>query len=132
VNIRASRVILAIQFCSHNTFNACRSNSCSFAVREQKSSCEPSCRRPRRAGRAAYQDLWHIEESFRMLTRPPGPAILHGKKDSIDAHLTLEDRRAAGQAAARVAVGVGRAWYVSTSGHGSKPWSPPPTTSRSK
>jgi hypothetical protein len=42
VNIRASRVILAIQFCSHNTFNACGSNSGSFAVREQKSSCEPS------------------------------------------------------------------------------------------
>ena len=28
VNIRASRVILAIQFCSHNTFNACGSNFC--------------------------------------------------------------------------------------------------------
>ena len=42
MNIRASRVIWAIQFCSHNTFNAYGSNSCSFAVREQKSSCQPS------------------------------------------------------------------------------------------
>ncbi len=39
---------------------------------------------------AAYRDLWHVEESFRMSkgdlqARP----IFHRKKDSIDAHLTI-------------------------------------------
>jgi hypothetical protein len=39
---------------------------------------------------AAYQDLWRVEESFRMSksdlqARP----VFHRKKDSIDAHLTI-------------------------------------------
>jgi len=39
---------------------------------------------------AAYRDLWHVEESFRMSksdlqARP----VFHRKKDSIDAHLTI-------------------------------------------
>jgi hypothetical protein len=39
---------------------------------------------------AAYRDLWHVEESFRMSkgdlqARP----VFHRKKDSIDAHLTV-------------------------------------------
>lgn len=39
---------------------------------------------------AAYQDLWRIEESFRMAesdlqTRP----VFHRKRDSIEAHLTI-------------------------------------------
>ena len=39
---------------------------------------------------AAYQDLWHVEESFRMSKNDlQARPVFHRKKDSIDAHLTL-------------------------------------------
>jgi Transposase DDE domain len=39
---------------------------------------------------AAYQDLWHVEESFRMSKHDlQARPIFHRKKDSIDAHLTI-------------------------------------------
>lgn len=38
----------------------------------------------------AYQDLWHVEESFRMSKNDlQARPIFHRKKDSIDAHLTI-------------------------------------------
>lgn len=39
---------------------------------------------------AAYQDLWHVEESFRMSKNDlQARPIFHRKSDSIDAHLTI-------------------------------------------
>lgn len=39
---------------------------------------------------AAYHDLWHVEESFRMAKNDlQARPIFHRKKDSIEAHLTV-------------------------------------------
>jgi hypothetical protein len=39
---------------------------------------------------AAYRDLWHVEESFRMSKHDlQARPVFHRKKDSIDAHLTM-------------------------------------------